>query len=393
MKSFKDYCPNCKHYDSNMGVCSKLHKNVDDYPNSFIKHCDGWHFSPIEGKNINIKSQTKDNDISNKQNTEEEDITKFHISDTRVKICPKCKTINHYDRDNCGGQNCTYEFKGKEEGAKDKILKLDTISDLPTSDEIIKEVKGFSPISDTPSKFASHQVSYLSKRSLFSIGIFILGIFLLFVLWPAYKSGDFPIPGGTVLFFLGGIACIFGGIILFFMGFSDFFKGPTMTTPDKTIKTFYNKGILELFKNYGKAWDCLTPSCKDQFKDLNKFEEYWNKILNNLKKNSPSLLGESLENSTVKNPKSWHIGQIIDDIKNLSFSKMGSNSCVANFDFVIHQIKMRNNPQSTMGGSFVIVDGHLVLPQTKALIKLGDNWFLTSGELDLPKDQKELLLK
>ena len=51
---------------------------------------------------------------------------------------------------------------------------------------------------------------------------------------------------------------------------------------------------------------------------------------------------------------------------------------------------MRNNPQSMMGSSFVLVDGHIVLPQAKVLVKLDENWYLTSGELDLPKNQKEL---
>ncbi|MDA3884975.1 MAG: hypothetical protein PF638_05210 [Candidatus Delongbacteria bacterium] len=51
---FVDYCPKCINYDTNIGVCSKIHLNVKDYPAKFQNKCAGEYFEKDQEKaNVN----------------------------------------------------------------------------------------------------------------------------------------------------------------------------------------------------------------------------------------------------------------------------------------------------------------------------------------------------
>lgn len=51
-EKFLQYCPNCNNYDESSGVCSYIHENVLEYPDKFVKFCDGKYLSLIKGKTI-----------------------------------------------------------------------------------------------------------------------------------------------------------------------------------------------------------------------------------------------------------------------------------------------------------------------------------------------------
>ena len=40
---FNKFCPNCKTYEQETGVCKKFYFNVRDYPSKFVKMCSGKH--------------------------------------------------------------------------------------------------------------------------------------------------------------------------------------------------------------------------------------------------------------------------------------------------------------------------------------------------------------
>ncbi|NOR45304.1 MAG: hypothetical protein GQ534_06925 [Candidatus Delongbacteria bacterium] len=68
--NFQDYCPKCMSYDSNIGVCSKIHLNIKDYPAKFQNKCAGEYFEQDEEKvkknefTENKVKQTDDSNIS-----------------------------------------------------------------------------------------------------------------------------------------------------------------------------------------------------------------------------------------------------------------------------------------------------------------------------------------
>jgi len=49
-KSFKKFCPKCEHFQQETGVCRKFYFNVRDYPNQFIKKCNGDYFNEDKTK-------------------------------------------------------------------------------------------------------------------------------------------------------------------------------------------------------------------------------------------------------------------------------------------------------------------------------------------------------
>jgi len=58
VKDFNDYCPFCSNYQQ-MGVCSKIHINVKDYPNKFVTKCSGEFFETDGNKTQPLKKVTK----------------------------------------------------------------------------------------------------------------------------------------------------------------------------------------------------------------------------------------------------------------------------------------------------------------------------------------------
>lgn len=60
-EKFFQYCPNCNNYDESSGVCSYIHENVLEYPEKFVKYCDGKYLSLIKGKTI---KPVKESEIS-----------------------------------------------------------------------------------------------------------------------------------------------------------------------------------------------------------------------------------------------------------------------------------------------------------------------------------------
>ena len=58
---FEEFCPKCKNYDS-IGVCTKLHKNVKDYPQKFFNDCGGVLFE-IDEKKAEIESEIENNAV------------------------------------------------------------------------------------------------------------------------------------------------------------------------------------------------------------------------------------------------------------------------------------------------------------------------------------------
>ena len=39
-----DFCPKCTHFEMNLGVCSKIHENVERYPKRFNKRCNSRYY-------------------------------------------------------------------------------------------------------------------------------------------------------------------------------------------------------------------------------------------------------------------------------------------------------------------------------------------------------------
>ena len=54
--NFENFCPYCKNYESETGVCSRVHKNIKDYPNTFYSKCSSHYF--IQKENSSIVSDT-----------------------------------------------------------------------------------------------------------------------------------------------------------------------------------------------------------------------------------------------------------------------------------------------------------------------------------------------
>lgn len=51
-KKYLRYCPNCTNFNTSTGICSYLNENIKDYPESFIKLCNGEYLSLIKGRKI-----------------------------------------------------------------------------------------------------------------------------------------------------------------------------------------------------------------------------------------------------------------------------------------------------------------------------------------------------
>ena len=58
IEDFKNYCPVCVNYEK-VGVCSKIHSNVKDYPKKFIEKCGGEYFI-LQGEKIDNPKQSKE---------------------------------------------------------------------------------------------------------------------------------------------------------------------------------------------------------------------------------------------------------------------------------------------------------------------------------------------
>jgi hypothetical protein len=60
IKKYLRYCPNCTHFNKSTGICSYLYENIKDYPESFIKFCNGEYLTLIKGRKILPEYNSKD---------------------------------------------------------------------------------------------------------------------------------------------------------------------------------------------------------------------------------------------------------------------------------------------------------------------------------------------
>lgn len=58
-KKYLRYCPNCTHYNPSGGACNYINENVMEYPERFIRYCDGKYLSLIEGSSIGPEVEEK----------------------------------------------------------------------------------------------------------------------------------------------------------------------------------------------------------------------------------------------------------------------------------------------------------------------------------------------
>lgn len=86
-KKYLRYCPNCTNYDSSTGVCTYVNENVMEYPNSFIKYCDGKYLSLIKGRKIEPEIQFDDHEAAPKMVTvfSQNNYSLFHVTKTLLE--------------------------------------------------------------------------------------------------------------------------------------------------------------------------------------------------------------------------------------------------------------------------------------------------------------------
>lgn len=59
INAFEDYCLKCLHYDVGFGACSEIHENVRNYPDKFIRKCNGKYFKYHPAKIIDEVDETE----------------------------------------------------------------------------------------------------------------------------------------------------------------------------------------------------------------------------------------------------------------------------------------------------------------------------------------------
>jgi hypothetical protein len=164
-----------------------------------------------------------------------------------------------------------------------------------------------------------------------------------------------------------------------------------MKMPEETISTFYRHGILGSPPNFERAWNCLTPGCKDNIGTLEDFKNYWQRSLKYVETNVPIFLGATLKNSPVNflgNHPGWHISHF-HEVKTVECVTKSENICFVTFDFEVRQVKDISTQTGFTSNKAEIVDGTVAFPQRKVLVISNNKWYLTSGTLDLPTEEAE----
>ena len=53
--NWENYCPQCRHFDSNTGACSMLHFNISSSPKTFSKKCNGQFYELDKNKKKEVE--------------------------------------------------------------------------------------------------------------------------------------------------------------------------------------------------------------------------------------------------------------------------------------------------------------------------------------------------
>ena len=73
-KNWKDFCHTCIHFNDSIGVCSKVHANIESNPRIFKKKCDGKFYVPDEEKKKKYEKklkELKEVELKNQKNNEQ----------------------------------------------------------------------------------------------------------------------------------------------------------------------------------------------------------------------------------------------------------------------------------------------------------------------------------
>jgi len=260
-----------------------------------------------------------------------------------------------------------------------KTIRLDTNFSKLTVEELSDHRDSF--LKDTAPKKQS-ELPNLLKHTIIGLIIMIFGAVSLFFVWPAYARSNATIPGATFIFFFGGIAGLIGGFIYILYRVYDFFVGLKLSTPEESVKTFVSS-IDD--NNWRRVWNCLTPKGKDSFNDFTDFRAYLDETIKAIKEKTKEILGvgwkmdKSISDSFRVTPSySIKLGDI-------QTSNLSEDMCELKFDLIIEQSRSIDKKKST-GDTFWgrIIDGELVLKQSKGLVRFNDEWFLTSAKINTP---------
>lgn len=206
-----------------------------------------------------------------------------------------------------------------------------------------------------------------------SLGLYAIagGAFLWFIFLPKYPS--------FILFLATIFAIIFGPTYIMIRLIS-FLIGPKLGTPVKAVKQFI--GSLD-DKNYGRAWNCLTPRAQEPFESLKDFKGFYRKTRESIAKKAHKLF-ETKEkvDESIADKYQIMVSQSLE-VENIQLSHESEETCVANFDIVVKQ----SRSISKKGSSYItgtLEDGQFVFPQATGVVHSGKYWLLTSGSLDIP---------
>lgn len=218
-----------------------------------------------------------------------------------------------------------------------------------------------------PSAHLSPRLKNLALRSIVGLILVVLGVLsLLFQViaesMPALnvfveflKLFTNAIPWLDLTIGRIGLPLIVFGIVGIVFAIWQFKRGARVTTPEETLKSFYQYGVLDVLESDEIAWNCLTPEGRAQFGAIEHFKNHWKRLR---------------EEFATRNLAFWSYLLI----QNVVILQEDDNSCTVSFDIAA------NDPRSFWRDPLHMK--RFLFHQTATLRKSKGNWYLTPGKLD-----------
>jgi len=223
---------------------------------------------------------------------------------------------------------------------------------------------------------------YLLQHVGIGMAVGVLGAILFFFMLPRYLGSNVVVPGGSVVFSLGGIVALLGGPGYALYRFYDFFAGTRLSAPAHTVKTFV-KGFDD--GNWGRIWKCLTPKARESFGNPEDYKK-------NLKQLHSKIVKTTIKNLELSSEAQKNAGNTFEiDLfysfkhDNVKVSELSENACIADFDLIVEQTRRVNkvSPGGYRSDFGSCEDGKVIFPHSIGLVLHDGNWLLTSGMNDL----------